>query len=133
MRKEIPLIESTFDHLHFKSSDPDAMCKFLVDHFGGVQTFRRELSIGLTIGVMLAGQSLLISGNRSGDKVEIDSSVRRYGLDHWGLQVKDLDAAYVELTANGVQFALPPSQLGSVKFAFVLGPDNSQIELVQRG
>ncbi|MDO8671403.1 MAG: VOC family protein [Dehalococcoidia bacterium] len=128
------MIEYVFDHLHFKCSDLDAMVKFLVDNFGGAEAYRRTSASGLTAVVKLAGQSLLISEKGPNDLIAIDSSVRRFGLDHWGLLVKDLDAAYEDLKAKGVQFSMPPaSSPTGVKYTFAIGPDNSQIELVQRG
>ncbi|MDO8671038.1 MAG: VOC family protein [Dehalococcoidia bacterium] len=124
--------EYVFDHLHFKSSDVDVTAKFLSDNFGGQEMYRRSLRGAPTIGMNVGGQDILIIGNFPEEPVLSDSTERRYGLDHFGFLVKDINVAYEELTGKGLKFSGPPIDLGSLKFAFVLGPDNIRIEIVQR-
>ena len=55
------------------------------------------------------------------------------GLDHFGLKVDNLDAAYAELKRRGAEFAVEPRTIRpGVKIAFVRGPDNVRIELLER-
>ena len=55
------------------------------------------------------------------------------GLDHFGLRVDNLDAAYAELKRRGADFAVEPKIIRpGVKIAFVRGPDNVRIELLER-
>ena len=84
------------------------------------------------VGVQVGGQDLYLSPKGPEDQIEGDMAQRRFGLEHWGLEVKDMDAAYEDLRARGVQFALLPKVAGSLRIAFVLGPDNAQIEIVER-
>jgi catechol 2,3-dioxygenase-like lactoylglutathione lyase family enzyme len=55
------------------------------------------------------------------------------GLDHFGLRVDNLDAAFAELKRRGAEFAVEPRTIRpGVKIAFVRGPDNVRIELLER-
>ncbi len=124
--------EYGFDHLHFKCSDVEVMAKFLTENFGGIQLAKNTGGSAPMIRMKVGGQTLLLSGKGPNDQIEGDMSQRRYGLDHWGLSVTDLDAAYEDLTAKGVRFTLPPTAYSSLRIAFLLSPDNVQIELLER-
>jgi lactoylglutathione lyase len=55
-------------------------------------------------------------------------------LEHIGLTVPDIDAAVAELKAKGVRFTLDPTTVRpGVRIAFLRGPENVSIELIQRG
>jgi len=55
------------------------------------------------------------------------------GLDHFGLRVDNIDAAYTELTQRGAVFTVPPRTIRpGVRIAFVQAPDNVRIELLER-
>jgi catechol 2,3-dioxygenase-like lactoylglutathione lyase family enzyme len=55
------------------------------------------------------------------------------GEEHFGLKVKDLEATAAELKQRGVHFSVEPVEARpGVKMAYVTGPDNMRIELLQR-
>ncbi len=55
------------------------------------------------------------------------------GLDHFGLQVKDLDNVAAALKAKGVVFTTEPFNIrAGQRICFVRGPDNVSIELLER-
>ncbi len=55
------------------------------------------------------------------------------GLDHFGLRVDDLDAAYAQLKERGATFTTDPRTIRpGVKIAFVQCPDNVRVELLER-
>src|SRR4029453_11219166 len=55
------------------------------------------------------------------------------GLDHLGLRVDDLDAATAELKRRGAQVIVEPKTIRpGVRIAFIQGPDNVRIELLER-
>ena len=55
------------------------------------------------------------------------------GLDHFGLRVDNLEEAVVELKRRGAEFAVEPRTIRpGVKIAFVRGPDDVRIELLER-
>ncbi len=122
-----------FDHVHLKTQDPEGTAKFLADNFGAVE-ITRSMNPGpyLRIRMQIGGQLILNTGSDPREGYEGDSSKLRHGLDHYGLSVDDLDAAYQELTAKGVKFTEPPHYIGTAKIAFLYAPDNVRIELVEK-
>jgi catechol 2,3-dioxygenase-like lactoylglutathione lyase family enzyme len=55
------------------------------------------------------------------------------GLDHIGLRVTDIDAVCKELKAKGAEFTTEPKTIRpGVRIAFVRGPQNVQIEILDR-
>ena len=55
------------------------------------------------------------------------------GLDHFGLRVPDLEAAVAELKARGAVFTMEPKLLRpGLRIAFLTGPEDVSIELLQR-
>ncbi len=59
--------------------------------------------------------------------------VPHLGLDHFGFQVANLDEVAAELKRRGAKFFIEPRTIrpGS-RIAFVQGPENVRIELVER-
>ena len=55
------------------------------------------------------------------------------GLDHLGLRVDDLDVATAELKRRGAQVIGEPKTIRpGVRIAFIQGPDDGRIELLER-
>jgi catechol 2,3-dioxygenase-like lactoylglutathione lyase family enzyme len=52
-------------------------------------------------------------------------------IDHIGFAVDDLDAAIAHLKSTGVKVTAEPVALGPIKFAFIEGPDQVAIELIE--
>ena len=58
----------TYNHLHFRSGDPDQAAKFYCDNFGAVITSERPLSTTKSIQLSLNGEHLMtISGRAEGE------------------------------------------------------------------
>ena len=125
----------TYNHLHFRSEDPDAAAKFYCDNFGAVIESERPLSTTKSIQLDLNGQTLMtISGRAEGENPVPGSSEPRYGLDHFGFEVDDMDGAVARLKANGIHFICEPWTMPSGStVAFVEAPDHVSLELIKRG
>ena len=123
-----------YNHLHFRSSDPDAAAKFYCDNFGAVITGERPLSTTKSISLGLNGTPLLtISGRAEGEDPVPGSTEPRYGLDHFGFEVDDMEAVAVHLKSNGVKFNCEPWTMPSGStVAFIEAPDLVSVELIQR-
>jgi 4-hydroxyphenylpyruvate dioxygenase-like putative hemolysin len=52
-------------------------------------------------------------------------------IDHIGFAVDDLDAAIAHMRATGVKVTAEPVVRGPIKFAFIEGPDQVAIELIE--
>ena len=124
----------TYNHLHFRSEDPDAAARFYCDNFGAVITSERPLSTTKSIQLAMNGQPLMtISGRAEGEDPVPGSNEPRYGLDHFGFEVDDMESAVVHLRANSVHFICEPWTMPSGStVAFVEAPDHVSLELIQR-
>ena len=68
---------------------------------------------------------------REDEKMAGDASQLRYGYDHIGLEVDDVDAAYQDITRKGFSFITPPKDIPNLRIAFFKGPEDITIELLQ--
>ena len=123
-----------YNHLHFRSDDPDAAAKFYCDNFGAVIKSVRPLSTTKSIQLELNGEPLMtISGRAEGENPVPGSTEPRYGLDHFGFGVDDMAAVVTHLKANSVHFTCEPWTMSSGStVAFIEAPDHVSVELIQR-
>ena len=76
---------------------------------------------------------MTISGRAEGEDPVPGSTEPRYGLDHFGFEVEDMETAAAQLKANGVQFGCEPWTMPSGStVAFIVAPDQVSVELIQR-
>ena len=124
----------TYNHLHFRSEDPDAAAKFYCDNFGAAITSERPLSTTKSIQLELNGKHLMtISGRAEGEDPVPGSNDPRYGLDHFGFEVDDMDEAAAHLRAHGAHFICEPWTMPSGStVAFIEAPDHVSVEIIQR-
>ncbi len=123
-----------YNHLHFRSEDPDAAAKWYCDNFGAKITSERPLSTTKSIQLELSGHHLMtISGRAEGEDPVPGSTEPRYGLDHFGFETDDLEGLSAQLKTNGVKFSCEPWTMPSGSMvAFVVAPDEVSVELIQR-
>jgi lactoylglutathione lyase len=120
-----------FDHLHVFCSDVDATERWFVEGLGAALVERR-LSRGVRVSeLQLGGAQILIRAAREGEQLA-PAGVRHFGADHFGLRVADVDATVAELRRRGVRIEVEPWDFGpTMRIAFVKGPDEVRIELLQ--
>jgi catechol 2,3-dioxygenase-like lactoylglutathione lyase family enzyme len=122
-----------FDHIHLRSRDPDATARWFEEMLGA--EVLRSLQQGKPrIDLRLGGQDIFIA--QADAAVAPPPSPPYHGLDHFGVIVRDggLDAATAELKAKGVEFTMEPREARpGVRIAFIRGPENISIELLERG
>ena len=123
-----------YNHLHFRSEDPDAAAKFYCDNFGASIKSENPLANTKSIQLELNGETLMtISGRADGENPVPGSTEPRYGLDHFGFEVDDMDAVAAHLKANGVRFNCEPWTMPSgTSVAFIVAPDEVSVEIIQR-
>ncbi len=123
-----------YNHLHFRSEDPDQAAKFYCDNFGAEITSERPLSTTKSIQLSLNGHPLMtISGRAEGEDPVPGSTDPRYGLDHFGFEVDNMDEVTAHLKANAVKFGCEPWTMPSGStVAFIVAPDQVSVELIQR-
>ena len=85
------------------------------------------------------GASLNLSGTTINVRVPHENenpadprTCKTYGYHHMGITVDDVDAEYKRLSHKGYRFSLPPQDVDeTLRVAFVEGPENITIELLQ--
>ena len=123
----------TFNHLEFRSEDPDAAAKFYCNHFGATIKSETLFSMTKSFQLELNGEPLMtISGRAEGEDPVPGSTEPRYGMDHFGFEVDDINAAIAHFRAEGVHISCEPwtTPVGSI-VAFVEAPDHVSVELMQ--
>ena len=120
--------ELSFHHLHHEASDVDAAAAFYVDCLGGELTERVERDGVQWARVSLGGAMLNIT-----DRADDALGLGLYqGLDHFGIHTSDFEATMAGLRDKEVPFFIEPhSPKPGVQIAFVYGPDNVKIEILQ--
>ena len=73
-----------------------------------------------------------ISGARTNEKLGPGDAVPHHGLEHFGFDSVELEADIARLTALGAKLLEGPIQNpGGSRIAFMQGPDDTRLELVQ--
>jgi catechol 2,3-dioxygenase-like lactoylglutathione lyase family enzyme len=126
-----------FGHVHMFSADPPAAGAWYAKQFGFrsfPQTEKRvyrDVQIAPAAFVTADHVSMIIYPveYRGGSFV----STRGRVVDHLGFSVDDLDATLARMRSDGVRITAEPRSLaeGRIKSAFIEGPDQVAIELIQ--
>ena len=128
------MVAYTWEHIHLRSPDPEATARWY-EQMLGAEVIRSTQADGSTrVDLDLGGQKVFVApaNPESGAKPAPDAPY--FGLEHIGLTVADIDAATDELKGKGVRFTLDPTTVRpGVRIAFLRGPENISIELIQRG
>jgi lactoylglutathione lyase len=129
--------ELKFDHIHIKCRDLDKAVEyyekvfnakvFARDDLGGVPLVRLDLG-GIMLNLAGLGKAETLPDPEPREKLW-----PRLGLGHFGVVVDDLDRTVREMKAKGAEFFREPWEpLPGTRVAFVKGPEEDVIEIVQR-
>ncbi len=124
--------EFRFDHVHIYCSDLAASERWFVEGLGAEVMQRTQMGDSTTIFTELGGTRVLL---RSQPTVtgQRPAGPPTFGTHHFGLRVDDLDATAAELKRRGVHFTEEPREFRpGVRIAFIKGPDDVVIELLER-
>ena len=123
-----------FNHVHIKAPDPEKTANWHVKAFNfrivsdvvrihGDRFIRCETSDGVIVN---------ISSARTNDQMGDGDASTHWGLEHFGLTVDDLDADIERLKGLGAELLEGPIDVpNGPRVAFLKGPDDVRIELVQ--
>ena len=125
-----------YSHVHINVRDLDAAVNFYERLFGATLQYKAEYLPGRTSARLdLNGMSIQLSDRlypldapeRPGD------SEPHMGLEHFGLEVDNFDAAVADLRAKGAEFLMEPHEFRpGLRIAFIKAPDDVRIEIMQR-
>jgi catechol 2,3-dioxygenase-like lactoylglutathione lyase family enzyme len=120
-----------FHHLHIICKDLEKMITFFSEVLGATLVARQKFGTADGASLDLQGVTVNLRVSRQDEQMVGDASQLRYGYDHIGLEVEDLETVFKDLTAQGFSFPVPPTEIPQLKIAFFKGPEDITIELVQ--
>jgi catechol 2,3-dioxygenase-like lactoylglutathione lyase family enzyme len=122
-----------YDHIHLRSPDPAGTAQWYHRMFDARLVETPQPSGPPRVDVDLDGLMIFIAGALpAGEELHAPRDPH-YGIDHFGLRVADLDETVAELRRRGAEFAVEPRATPTgLKIAFIRGPDDVRVELVQR-
>ena len=125
----------SFNHVHLKSSDPGKTADWYVEAFGfeivndenprpqGDRFIRCRTKDGVAIN---------ISGARTGESMEEGDATAHWGLEHFGIEVDDIEAELKRLEELGAEVLEGPTRTATgLSIAFIQAPDDVRIEVMQ--
>ena len=133
-------IES-LDHIHIYCEDAERSAGFYREHFGAEEVLRNQNVYDQTrVFVRLGGQLLVLGPFPPGivpsapPEPGDGAYSQGFGVAHFGLRVRDVDAAVEELAAAGVPIlSQPVREATGLVYAYVAAPDGVVVELTQYG
>ncbi len=125
------MTEFRCDHFHLRSLDPDKSARFYEEMFGARRVGTVDNAGKLRVIVELGGVRLFIEQVPAGTHAAPEPPY--LGLEHIGLAVTGIESVVAELKRKGAAFAAElASPRPGTRTAFVRGPENVRIELIER-
>ncbi|HUC09597.1 MAG TPA: VOC family protein [Stellaceae bacterium] len=122
-----------YDHIHLRSPDAEETAQWYERMFGA-EIIRSVQSDGRSrIDLNLGGVAVFIAQVPEANAVAAPPQPPYLGLEHIGLRVEGIDAVVAELKQKGAEFTVEPKTIRpGVRIAFLRGPQNVHIELLDR-
>ena len=123
-----------FNHVHLKAPDPAKTAEWYVKAFNfkivsdnvriwGDRFVRCQTPDGTVVN---------ISGARTNEKMGDGDASAHYGIEHFGINVDNVDAEIARLTELGAKLLEGPIAVpGGNRIAFIKAPDDVRIELLE--
>ena len=128
-----PVYTYTYDHIHVRTKDPEGMASFFETMFNA-RVLRLIQSDGAPrVDLDVNGLAIFIASVPPEEHIDLSPRDPHLGLDHFGFRVDDIDGAVEDLRGKGAEIYTEPRTIRpGVRIAFVRGPDDVRIELLQR-
>ena len=122
-----------FDHLHLVVPDPEKMADFFVKSFGAEKVSVDKLPDGrIRAELKITGGRMIINTPQPNDIRSPDSPQKRYGTEHFGMKVDELENTLQQCLAAGAKLVLEVTQIRpGTRIAFFMAPDNVLVELLE--
>lgn len=126
------------NHIHLKSLDPRRAAAWYAEAFRFKvlgESVRPQPYGDLMVRCEPAdgGISVLISGPRTGEALGPGDASAHLGLEHFGVEVDDIDSELARLTGLGATVLEGPLLMASgLRIAFIRAPGDVRIEILQR-
>jgi len=126
------MLTYSFNHIHLLTRDPKATAQYYNRMFGAKIIETTQSDGKPRIDLELGGLSIFILRVPPEQEAPPCPPGPYLGLDHFGLRVNSMDEAAADLKAKGAEFAVEPQTIRpGVRIAYVRGPENARIELVE--
>ncbi|ETW94341.1 MAG: hypothetical protein ETSY1_35325 [Candidatus Entotheonella factor] len=123
----------TYDHIHLRTKHPQAMIEYFQKMFDATPVSFVQSDGKPRVDLDLNGLTIFVAEVPSDAPLSTAPPEPYIGLDHLGLRVDDVDAATAELKRRGAHVVVEPKTIRpGVRIAFIQGPDNVRIELLER-
>ena len=128
-----PVYTYTYDHIHVRTKDPEGMASFFETMFGA-KVLRLIQSDGAPrVDLDVNGLAIFIASVSPEEHIDLSPRDPHLGLDNFGFRVDDIDGAVEDLRGKGAEIYVEPRTIRpGVRIAFVRGPDDVRIEILQR-
>jgi len=123
------------NHIHLKSPDPRQTAEWYVTAFGFkiVDDSTRVFGDRFVRCTSEDGFAVNISGARTGETLGPGDADPHQGLEHFGIDSEDIDADIARLRRLGATLLEGPIRTpNGPRIAFMKGPDDTRLELVER-
>jgi catechol 2,3-dioxygenase-like lactoylglutathione lyase family enzyme len=120
-----------FHHVHIVCKDLEGMIRFFTETLGASLVLRRKFGTADGASLSLGGTTINLRVPRDDEKVEASEGTP-LGYHHIGVEMEDFEGAYNELVDRGFRFYTEPQEAYGIRYAFFKGPEDLEIELVQR-
>ncbi len=121
-----------FDHIHIFTKNPEATASFYEKMFGA-EVIRTMPGGKPRIDLKLGGANIFILDVSGDAKAVAGAGHPHLGLDHFGLEVANIDAVCADLKAKGAVFTRGPETIRpGTRIAFLNGPEGVTIEILER-
>jgi catechol 2,3-dioxygenase-like lactoylglutathione lyase family enzyme len=122
-----------FDHLHLVVPNPEKMADFFVKAFGAEKVSVDKLPEGrIRTELNITGGRMIINSPQSNDTRSPDIPQKRYGTEHFGMKVDDLESALKQCQSAGGVLVREVTQIRpGTRIAFFMAPDNVLVELLE--
>ena len=122
----------TYDHIHIRSTDPEKTAAYYERMFEA-EIIRTPQDGATRIDMKIGGANVFIAPVTTGSGVNPPPVTPYQGLDHFGLEVQDIDKVVADLKAKGAEFTMELKQARpGVRICFVRGPEGVSIEVLER-
>ena len=122
-----------FDHLHLVVPDPEKIADIFVKAFGAKKVSVDKLPDGrIRAELNITGGRIIINTPQPNDNRVPDNPQKRYGTEHFGMKVDELESALKQCQAAGANLVMGITQIRpGVRIAFFMAPDNVLVELLE--
>jgi len=120
-----------FHHVHIICKDLEKMIRFFTEVLEAKLVGLKKFGTADGASLDLQGTTVNLRLRKEEEELVGDASQARYGYDHIGLEVENIETAFKDLQARGFSFLMPPTDIPNLKIAFFKGPEDITIELVQ--